>query len=140
MKYKIKISSKNQIFIINGRSVRSPLEAIVDESSLKSLRAALKHYGLKESACGIIPLIDNKMDYSRIPVKKEVKVLITKPIITEKIKTIPVSFSVEQKNLCLDLDKKIEQNINVETDTEVRIEELSNKSSSILSKFLNSEF
>jgi len=150
MKYKIKIKSKNQIFTINGRPVRSPLESTLDESSLKVLKATINHYGLKQTDYEIIPLIDNQIDYSKILTKNEVKGPIFKPeiqptiqpITKEKIKTLSISFQDKQKNLCLDSNKETEQNINkdINADTEVRIEELTHKSTSILSRFLNGEF
>ena len=170
MKYKIKIKTKNQMFMINGRNVRTPTEAIIDENYLKIIKAKIKYYGLQESKDYEVFVVDSDsdQDYSKILPTKPLKSF-NQPIVLNKknidefnhstnqvkneikkttvlkdgnqIPQIPKIFISSNPILCSDSDKKTEQNIKKDvSDTEVRIGELSKKSSSILDKLLRGEF
>jgi hypothetical protein len=156
MKYKIKIKTKNQMFMINGRNVRTPTEAIVEDDYLKILKAKMKYYGLQESKDYEIFILDSDIgkDYSKIQPKPQIVLEVVKPQeIKEEIKTMviptePIKKTVVTQSFistppisCSDSNKKTEQNIkNDVPDTEITIKDLSMKSSTILDKILRGEF
>jgi hypothetical protein len=167
MKYSVKIKSKNQMFLVNGRNIRSPFISTVDDSALKIIKSKIKYYGLQEHKDYEIEAVEpssNIPDYSKLiskpkvqpPIQKidkpteEIKYTVTIPeqVKPTKIKVpeavvqkvFPEAF-IKQQNLCSDFNAKTEQNIkNSTVDTEVRIEELSTRSTSILEKILAGEF
>jgi hypothetical protein len=167
MKYTVNIKSKNQMFLVNGRNIRSPFISVVDDSVLKIIKSKIKYYGLQEHKDYEIEAVEpssNIPDYSKLISKPKGQPLIQKidkPIeeikytvtIPEQVKptkvkvpdaivqkVLPKTF-IKPQNLCSDFHVKTEQNIkNSTVDTEVRIEELSTKSTSILEKILAGEF
>jgi hypothetical protein len=173
MKYKVRIKSKNKIFIINNKPVRSPFECFIHDTNISLIKSRIKFYGLQQDKDYTIELIDNisedqKKDYSYIPPietnreeritnenkgnlpsninKNEIK---QKDFKEEKLIHNPIKKPRSNKKLMdekvlIDSNNNEEQIINEnENDTseiEVKIEELTVKSSSILEKFMNNEF
>jgi hypothetical protein len=180
MKYKIFIKNPGKLFLIKGRTVRSPFESIIDDKELKVIKSKLKFYGLSNKDYSLTeieelkPKIQDKKDYSFIPETIKEKPIIIEPpepikekpiiiespeIITEPIKKpivkpelIKQKKTVEEKPIIhkapvhipkkiIKPEKTIEQiNENIVDGVEVKIEELSIKSSSILEKFLNGTY
>jgi len=147
--YKVSIKCSNKVFIINHRQIRSPFECTVDEKQLKLIQFKIKSYGILEKDYEIqnldVKLSDTKNDFSYIPpsnrqpdrkdrTKKqstnnhEIKIKDNvKKISVKKIDSQEVTKSLFTENT-----KNIEQNIN----EEVKVEELSTESSSILDRLL----
>lgn len=162
MKYKVKVKVFNKIFIIKDKPVRSPFESIVNENQLKLLKSKIKFYGLRDSEYEIenideTIISNNKDDYSYIrgrtpDIKKRENLNFNTSnnnnnITENSIEPIQKIFNkdINDKDhnelieLCRDLKDNTEQNKKENDDTEVKIEELSLKSSSILEKFLLTE-
>ena len=161
MIYKVKVKSPNKMFIVNNKPVRSPFQCFTNEDGLCLIKSRIKFYGLLERDYEIevsVEVSEEKKDYSyieekRTPVKiinkeknnsslqvtKNNNVLIKEKNEVEKQKStkqIKVDFTFSNP------EPEPEQIINNQNNevVEVKIEELSVKSSSILQKFLESEF
>lgn len=164
MKYRVKVKNANKIFMINNNPVRSPFECFINENQLPLLKARIKFFGLsqKDYEIELISIdAEKNKDYSLIvnnDVKPPENINKKENVITE-VNNINKQIDIKPKQKILEKNEiKIHQknplpinntNINkepeqinnkVNLDTEVKIEELTIKSSSILDKFLNSEF
>lgn len=176
MKYKVRISQPNKIFIIKNSPIRTPFETIIDEKELSLVKSRIKFYGITEKDYLIIKIeedtnINNNNLTSNIKrdldtknrkkvneklifdVKKEENT--QKPIQKVFKKEKKKSYKPQEKvvpiptvkpKINIETDKNIEQIINNQVEEfknskikEIRIEELSIKSSTILDKFLNNE-
>lgn len=156
--YKLYIKVPNKMFTLKNKPVRSPFEIIITDDDLSLVKSRIKFYGLLEKEFSIEKLNnmkeDQKKDYSFQPERK--------PDTNERNdKEQDTPFEIFSKNDVNDINKKIikinkkpnrileeinllsinpqdkrEQNINRD---EVKTEDLSTKSSSILDKFLNNE-
>ncbi len=165
MRYKIKVKNPNKMFIVNNKPVRSPFQCFTNEDGLCLIKSRIKFYGLLERDYEIeevTSISEEKKDYSYIEQKRESVKTINKncnPI--SKLQQIQLvkntNALIKEKNENQEEKKQIttkvnltpsnfepelEQTINDQycSDIEVKIEELSVKSSSILEKFLESEF
>lgn len=165
MKYSVKIKDPNKMFIINNKQVRSPLECVTNEDGLLLIKSRIKFYGISESKYEIEQIdVEEKPkeDYSFIPPKREPvktsspKRSYKKKTVSDKKQSKKEKLENEEKfnkkerpifpdenDLPSNIQENTEQNINEETNIEgeeIKIEELSIKSSSILEKFMKSEF
>lgn len=173
MIYKIKIKTSNKIFLVNGRTVRSPFECFVNHDNLSLIKSRIKFYGMNQKEYDIELVNDNKdkeyssintndMSYSKKTNDDKIKESISdqKPIKDNdkvdvnniKQKSIREEIKVHQpqivqpkpkltknikKEKITDFSNQEEQNKNINDDIEVKIEELTIKSSSLLDRFLN---
>jgi len=161
--YKLYIKAPNKMFTIRNRPVRSPFEINITDEDLSLVKSRIKFYGLLEKEFSIEKLNnieeDQKKDYSsyiqpernsdtneRNDIEQRSSEIFSKNgvIYEPKKKIINVNKRTRYKkqNTILETDllstnsqDKIEYNIIDEG--EVKIEELSTKSSSILETFLN---
>ncbi len=163
MTYKIKVKNPNKMFIVNNKPVRSPFQCYTNEDGLCLIKSRIKFYGLLERDYEIEEVkgtTEEEKDYSYIEKKREsVKTINENPIskLQERQLIKNTNILIKEKNNHEDkkkqlvtkvnlsfsnLEPEVEQTINNQysSDIEVKIEELSVKSSSILEKFLESEF
>ena len=162
MIYKVKVKNPNKMFIVNNKPVRSPFQCFTNEDGLCLIKSRIKFYGLVERDYEIeemkitssgkdysyieekrtpVKIINKEKNNSSLQVTKNNNVLIKEKNEVEKQKStkqIKVDFTFSNS----DPDPDPEQIINNQNNevVEVKIEELSVKSSSILQKFLESEF
>lgn len=166
MRYKIKVKNPNKMFIVNNKPVRSPFQCFTNEDGLCLIKSRIKFYGLLERDYEIEEVTSTsekeKKDYSYIEQKREsVKTINENCNPISKLQQIQLvknnNILIKEKNenhgernqlitkvnlTPSNLEPELEQTINNQysSDIEVKIEELSVKSSSILEKFLESEF
>lgn len=167
MNYKVVMKTKNKMFMIKNKPIRSPFELVVNEDELKLIKSRIKYYGLSEKEYIIEVLstdVSKKKDYSYIPSKRQPdkksripkttdssnpvlnKTAVKNPekkkiINTTKRKPYKVKEAILNPTQVFSIpEKKEEQIINNKVDgVEVKIEELTIKSTSLLDKFLNLE-
>lgn len=145
MKYKVRIKSSNKMFVINGKPVRSPFETFLSDKEVSLIKSRIKFYGMLPNEYDIQLIQDSTNDYSKIestpiieeptPILKpkiiEDKKILHRPVFKKsKIDSkIPNEPEIQPEQII----KKYDENV------EVKIEELSTKSLSILESFLKTE-
>jgi len=159
MNYHVKISAPNKVFVIKNIPIRSPFRTMVDEKNLLTIQSRIKFYGLNSKDYEITPVDKYSQDYNNIlssartPDKenRQEKILNvasrsplpqeTKNLKQEVINYTPKYPMKKKTEESADLKKISEQIIkdNSKLETDVKIEELTVKSSSILDRILKGE-
>jgi hypothetical protein len=142
-KYKVEIINPNKIFRIKGKQVRSPFEAIVSEIELSSIKNKIKISGIDKYKITEIPpvslTIEKNTQEKLLELNSNRKTIVEEKIKKENKPEPKVIPSIKPRKKYEIKLGSVDLKIKEPKDTEIKIEELSKQSKTLLEKIADGE-